>query len=807
MKKAQRTDLFREMWNTKNRFLSILCIVALGVAFYAGVRSAEPDMQLTVDSYYDDMNFFDLRILGTQGFTAEDVEVISQVEGVRHVEGSYAIEAFIASEDSKFVANVFSVGEELNTFQVVEGKLPEKENECFMDEMFMEEQGYALGDTITLQTGNDTVPMEAMLKEQTYTIVGYGDYAQYLNYSRGTASIGTGSVDYFIGLPKSCFLSPVYTGIYVNTTGTKELNCYEKSYEDKVNQVAGRLETLAKEKEAQWYVLDRNTIESYVEYGMDANRIGAIGNVFPVIFFLVAALVSLTTMTRMVEEERIEIGTMKALGYGKASIISKYLYYAFFASFIGSIVGALIGSKVLPSVILQAYGMMYVNIPKQLTPINFSYSLLAIGLGVVCTVAATVIACYKELLATPAKLMRGAVPKQGKRVLLERIPFLWKRFNFTWKATTRNLIRYKKRFFMTVFGIGGCMALIMVGYGLRDSIQAIVDNQYATIWTYDAYATIEEGDQTQLQELGKNIEDHEKVEQTLYTMVTSKEVTANGVTKTANLFVPNSLEELTSFVVLKDRVTKKHYQIEEDGVVVTEKLAKLLELKVGDTITIDLDSYENCTAKITAIAENYMNHYVYMTKAYYEKLMGKEPSYNQLYMKLNDIDEKQKEELGKQLLGQEHIQSVTFVTELDQKVKDMMKSLDMVMWVLISSAGLLAFIVLYNLNNINMMERRRELATIKVLGFYDGELAGYVYRENGILTIVGIGFGVVLGIFLHRFIIQTCEIDIIMFGRQIQGMSYLYSILITIFFAIIVNGSMFWKVKKIDMVESLKSVE
>lgn len=806
MKKAQRTDLFREIIKSKNRFLSIFCIVALGVAFYAGVRSSEPDMQASADQFYDDTNFFDIRIVSPNGLTQEDVEMIKKTEGIKDIQGSYSADVMIQSKDKQSITTLITVSDEVNQLTVKEGRLPQKADECFMDEMFMDGNDYEIGDRITIVSGTD-MAIENSMETDTYTIVGYGDYAQYLTWGRGSASIGDGKVDYFMGVLPESFRLPVYTSIYATVEGAKALNCYSDEYEDKVAIVKDRIEEHAKENQFPWYVLDRNSVETFVEYGMDANRIGAIGKVFPAIFFLVAALVSLTTMTRMVEEERIQIGTMKALGYGKWSIIAKYLWYALVASLVGSILGAIVGSKVLPGVILKSYGILYVNIPKNLTPFNMRLSLIAITMGVCTTVFATIAACYKELLASPAKLMRGTAPKQGKRVLLERVTFVWKRLSFTQKSTVRNLIRYKKRFFMTVLGIGGCMALIIVGFGLRDSIQQIVNNQYTTIWTYDAYLAIEENMQEDRTQLTNEIEQQGYVKEHLYTLVSSKEVEAGQKKRSVYLFVPETLEGIDDFVVLKNRVTDKRYHIQDDGVIITEKLSKLLDIGVGDEITLDMDETTKYQVKVTAIAENYMYHYVYMSKQYYEKLTGKQPNFNQLYLKLNNLSKEQVQECSNTLMKNPSIKSLTMVDELEDKVQDMMKSLDLVVWVLIISAGLLAFIVLYNLNNINIIERRRELATIKVLGFYDGELAGYVYRENVILTLVGIALGVILGIILHQFIIQTCEIDMIMFGRTIRGISYVYSSVITIIFAVLVNVSMLWKLKKIDMVESLKSVE
>ena len=513
-------------------------------------------------------------------------------------------------------------------------------------------------------------------------------------------------------------------------------------------------------------------------------------------------------MTRMVEEQRTLIGVMKALGYGKGAIAAKYILYALSASLIGSILGVLVGEFLLPQVILSAYGMLYLNLPVRLTPLNLPYGLMSTGIAVACTTSATVFACFKELMAGPAVLMRPAAPKQGKRVFLERVSFVWNRLSFTSKSTVRNLFRYKKRFFMTVFGIGGCMALLMVGFGLRDSIHAIIKNQYRNIWVYDAYATIDdhaEADKRdRLKELAVSTDGIQSVLEIRQILI---DVEAAGVTKSATLFVPQSTAGLEEFIILRDRTTGERYELRDDGVIINEKLATMLGLSPGDTITIKDGDTRRYSAAVAAVSENYLNNFLYMTPALYEALYGSEPVYNNLFMNLEEGSSLTEEALGNLLLSQDGVTGVTLVSSLHEQVENMMSSLDLVVWVLIVSAGLLAYVVLYNLNNINITERRRELATLKVLGFYDMEVAEYVYRENVLLTVCGCLFGVAFGFILHRFVILTLEVDMIMFGRAIQPLSYALSILITFFFAAFVNFIMYFSLKKIDMVESLKSVE
>ena len=562
----------------------------------------------------------------------------------------------------------------------------------------------------------------------------------------------------------------------------------------------------------EWYVLDRNYITTCVAYAQDSERIGNIGNVFPVIFFLVAALVSLTTMTRMVEEERVQIGTLKALGYSKSSIAAKYVMYAFLATMLGGTIGALIGQIIFPAVIMNAYKIAYVTLTDFVTPIHLKYSLISMIAAVVSTTAATLAACYKELLAAPAELMRPAAPKIGKRVFLERVTFIWKHLNFSNKAAVRNLFRYKKRLFMTILGIGGCMGLLLVGFGLKDSIMTIGDRQYNFIHTYQVKMTLADAD---TDEEKQEVLDSVLKEPTTKAAMLSHESTIdaccdiNGEKKQSTyLFIPSKAEELDEFVSLQNRISGEKYTLGDEGVVISEKLATLLDISEGDDIYLEVSSLNYKPVKVTHIAENYYSHYVYMTPKCYRSLFGKDVAYDEIFVVNKDAEDTSYEnDFSAKYLDTSAVSGITFTRTISDRIESMITSMNIVTYVLVVSAGLLAFIVLYNLNNINISERQRELATLKVLGFYDGEVSMYVFRENIMLTVLGTVFGIFFGMWLHRFVILTAEIDIMMFGRQIYTKSYIYSILLTIGFSIIVNIAMHWKMKKIDMVESLKSVE
>ena len=556
-----------------------------------------------------------------------------------------------------------------------------------------------------------------------------------------------------------------------------------------------------------WYVFDRSSIPEYSGYGDNAERIAALSVVFPSIFFLVAALISLTSMTRMVEEQRVQIGTLKALGYSNRAIMGKYLGYALLATGGGSIFGVLVGEKIFPYVIIVAYKIMYVHIPHVLIPYHWGYGILATVIAIGCTGAATLMACYKELVAQPAVLMRPEAPKVGKRTWIEKVPFLWKHLSFSWKSSLRNLFRYKKRFFMTIIGIGGCMGLLIVGYGLRDSISSVAKIQYDNLQTYDASVYMaDDMEEDTREELEAYLSKNEKV--AVHTSVHMSSITTQYEDEEvdAYLTVISDMDLVEQFFVYRDRVSKERYKLSDDGVIISEKTAKMLGAKVGDKILLTEEGMNEKKVKIDAICENYVSHYVYMTDALYQQIYKEEAFRNNLLIK-TDADKKSLQKIGEEILTYDSILNVQYTEDLSSKLNDMLTALDSVMIVLIVVAGMLSFVVLYNLNNINITERRRELATLKVLGFYDTEVAMYVYRENILLTLVGALVGCGIGKFLHYFTISTVEVDAAMFGRIIYPTSYLIAALFTIGFSVFVNWIMYFKLKKINMVESLKSVE
>lgn len=595
--------------------------------------------------------------------------------------------------------------------------------------------------------------------------------------------------------------------------GENEYNTAKKEAEDAIAEAEEKLADAQEEANSleipKWYIDDRSSLPEYSDYGDNADRIRNIGRVFPVLFFLVAALISLTTMTRMVEDQRTQIGTLKALGYTKRAIAGKYLGYALLATLGGSVLGILVGEKILPYIIITAYGIMYHHMSAQIEiPYQMHYALIGSATAVCCTLAATFSACARELKETPASLMRPASPREGKRVLLEHIPFLWKHLSFTWKSTIRNLFRYKKRFFMTIVGISGCTALMLVGFGLQDSIMDIGSLQYGQLQHYDATVIQDEdASEDEKARLSEFLATDGRIQESIH--VYFQKMTASRAEEQRDIYVivPEQTEGFSELVTMRDRQSKEEYRLEDAGAVISEKTAKLLEATVGDTIDLQVEDGISGQVKIGAICENYMSHYLYLSPQAFQEAFGETAEYSDSLVIFQKEYQDNPEEVGRDIMNYPAALSISYTGSIASQLENMLSSLDAVILVLIISAGMLAFVVLYNLNNINISERERELATLKVLGFFDGEVSAYVFRENVLLTLIGAAMGAGLGIPLHRFVIVTVEVDAAMFGRNIYPPSFIYSILFTIGFSAVVNIVMHFKLKQIDMVESLKSVE
>lgn len=594
--------------------------------------------------------------------------------------------------------------------------------------------------------------------------------------------------------------------------GEEELAQNEKEFQEKIQEAEGKLddakEDISKIENPKWYILDRTGNAGYNSFIQDTKSVENIAKVFPIVFFLVALLISLTSMTRMVEEQRTQIGTLKALGYRKIQIASKYVIYASLATLMGGILGMGVGFALLPSVIWKMYQMMYQITDK--IQLNFHLGIGGIGLALIsiCIIGATLYSVLKELVNTPANLMRPKAPKMGKRVLLEKIPFIWKHLSFSRKVTVRNIFRYKKRFLMTIIGILGCTSLILVGFGLRDSIQSIMPSQFGKVFQYDMQIALKTSiEEKSKQDAIEKIQQKAEINAILETYMKSSTITYQEREEEVQIIVPKEESQLEGIINLMDSKTGEKVRLKDNEICLTDKVAQLLGVKVGDTLSLKNGNEDVVEVKISNIVENYISHYVYMSKETYENLYKTAYETNVLFTKNQELNEEQEEQLATELMSQNEIATVSRIATTMNMLDDTMKSLNYVVIILIVSAGLLAFVVLYNLSNVNISERIRELATIKVLGFYDKEVHSYVTRETVLLTAIGIVLGLVAGYFLNYFIMGTCEINMLRFKKIVEPMSYVYAILITIVFTLIVNRVTFFALKKIDMIESLKSVE
>ena len=828
-------NLLREIKRTFTKFLSIFAICARGVAFFAGIRATSPDMKEAGDRLYNTYNLSDISVISTSGLTADNIRDLESIEGIQAVRASLFVDAMARGTDEKeknlrlysmpiklkseYAPLIDLIPDygidtspeyEMNGVEIVSGRMPLNDTETALDYTLEGSLVKQLGDEITLTTSGGTV---------TLRVVGFIRSPMYISmFERGTSSIGNGTSDGFayasgnaissLGtkLPVMSLLNTYYTRADIVISGKEGLSAYSDEYEALVNEVTDRIEDYASTQSGTWYIQDRSGNPGYSDYSENTDRIAAVGDVFPLIFFIVAALVCLTTMTRMVEEQRIEMGTMKALGYGGWQIAMKYAVYAMSACISGGVVGAIIGFKLFPYVIMKGYSIMY-YLGKLETPYRADIAFMAIAAMAVCTAAATFSACYASLKEVPATLMRPKAPKAGRRVLLEKIPFIWKKLSFTSKVTVRNLFRYKKRFFMSVIGIAGSGALLVTAFGLNDSIFGIIEKQFGDIWQMDVQAYVYEAmPLADMQELlGKNPA-NDDFDSVMFCLDSQMECKNGGRSQSGvHLLGVESAESMGGRVSLHNGGTP--VTLDDSGVVVTAKLAETLSIKAGDEINMRTGG-EDHLMRVIGVADNYVYHYVYITAAYYETVFGKAMQYNGFMGNLKDgLTDETMDAMSTQLLSDSRMYTVRTIGSIYDSVWDSLSILNYVVLVLILGSGMLTFVVMLNLTNINIGERMRELATLRVLGFYDKEMYAYIFRENNALSVIGAFVGLLFGKIMHLFVIRTCEVDMVMFVRSAKPLSYVYAFALTIAFSLIVNLLMRPKVRAIDMVESLKSAE
>lgn len=1072
-------DIFREIKISLGRFLSILCIVAIGVAFFAGIKASAPDMKNSADTYFDKYNVQDIQVYSTIGLTKKDVAAIKKIKGVKSVQPSFSMDTLSQIDSTQMVIKVISYGidQKMNKIRVVEGRMPERENECLVEASSATNKLYGtfhIGDTIKLQSGTDEA-LSKSLKHTKYKIVGTCYNPNYLSYEKGSSNIGSGTVNSFIYIQNTNVLKDYYTEVDVCVKGAKDLDCYSDEYfdvvdpvlkkikkisnkqidariqsyqseldekkqeatdkfkdaenqfndaqnkidsglseiqsnelklqnsKDQINQgwneyyanlqlldniptlqnaiaqieesekklpellsqkeqvenglqqinaegdlntkrtliqnaidfidialkklenypdssdaetiriklnekkellqgqlslidqaiakkaeleailpqiqsgieqiqagVAKKAElqsqlnqllnaknelnnayvslingqaqyedgvskiedaknelnksieqlTLSKAEfniqkhdalrelsdaqleidkmEGKWIVLDRNSHYSYRDYGACADRMDGIAKVFPVFFFLVAALVCMTTMTRMVDEQRNEMGTLKALGYSKLQIASKYIIYALIASILGSILGCSLGMYLFPTVIFNAWNTLY-NIDQIKFLFQPGLILLASGSVTGITLLATLYSIYSELIEMPSQLMRPKAAKAGKKILLERITFIWKRLSFLQKVTARNIFRYKKRFFMTIIGIAGCSALLVAGFGINDSISDIVNQQYNVIYHYDATVSAKTSEITSQIKSLKGVKDvYEEDHLAVTTKIENKDISTT-------VHIVSNDKKFKDFCTLFNG--NKEFDLDDSSVLISQKMGTKLNKKAGDTIKIKDANNKVIKAKIKGVFTNYVGHHIYASESLYKSWNTNAKTTHIYLIKSKKTTKKFERNLGNKIMNIDGVQSVTFYSSLQKNFKDMIKSISYIVVVLVISAACLAFVVLYNLSNVNISERKHEIATIKVLGFTRKEVDAYINRETILLTILGSLIGLGIGIGLHHLIMNLAEMDDIMFGRTINSISYVISFVMTIGFSAIINLFMHKKLNNIQMVESLKAVE
>lgn len=902
MRKAVFKDFIRNIKGSLGRFFAIMAIVAIGVAFFAGVTASSGDMKHSSDSYYDEYNMNDIRILSSIGFTSQDIEAVSKVYGVKAVYKTNTHDVLVDYDGRENVAHISGVpvgkasddDSYINQLRIKEGRLPQNDKECVV-KYEDTRKSMQVGDVISFKSGTED-DINDTFKDTEYTVVGIVYTPCYVSYDLGSSGIGNGHINYCIYVGDDEFKNNYYTECYAVIDGAKDMDTYSDEYKKLIDKYADDIKAISKERldirkqtvideytrakadkkeelletikknvedsiteqyqayypgmdvsamiapyvktayekavaqfdfdavnaeydkkmnetladsdSWEWYVLTRESSYSFRDYESSANRMKAIATVFPLFFIIVAGLVCLTTMTRMVEEERGLIGTYKALGYGKATIALKYVIYAFLASLTGAVIGCAAGLRLFPYIIYESWNIIY-QMPAIKYASHTILSVVAVASLILVTLIATLYSCYNELSEVPSALMRPKAPKNGKKILLEHT-FIWKHLSFTKKVTMRNIFLYKKRFFMTVIGIAGCGALITAGFGIKDSVQSIIDNQYGQIIHYDNILVFNKNaDSDARNNLSDKISSDEYYKSSLMDYAYTAEVKIPGSADdySTEITVVNDTSAYMDYVTFRTRRSKKTIELDDSGVIISEKLAKDLNVKEGDNVLIHDEDNKQATVKVSGIMEMYINNYIFMTSEYYSQVFGYTPDNNRILGILTSDGDDIQSVIGDRYLTDNNVKSLTFVKANITRFENMIQSLDLVTWVLIISAGMLAFVVLYNLTNVNISERIREIATIKVLGFYDREVGEYVYRENIILTLIGGVFGLLLGMALHAYIMTTIELDGVMFGTKINISSFLISYGITILFSLLINIFMYPSLKKIPMVESLKSVE
>ena len=870
MKNRLITNSLRTIKKNKARFFSLLVITILATFTYTGINSTYSDFKKSIDKFYDIHNHYDIKLQSDKGMSLNDVEYIKNVEGVKEVEGVHSVDALINLPEEEAVINLASYSSTIDTLDVISGRLPSSENEIVVEENLLKKNDLELGCLLNINSSElfySSFTVVGTVRSSLYinstktsqkrgnSSLGIGviNYYSFVLPSSFNQNYYTALYVTVEGAKEKVTATKEYTSLVDKVNAniekvkeereksreeeikaslrnqvatlkdqldaletqlnmmdknsqeyavllqqyTSSLSEYNLAYEAFTNQINGLYEEIDNIKSPTYYINDRSDYATYKEFLDDAQSIKNLGQVFPLVFFIVATLISLISMSRLVEDERSEIGTLKSLGFSSLHIIIKYVFFALVASILGGIVGSLAGAYIIPAMIYEIYTILF-DVPTMVLSLEWVVVVIPLVISCLCIVGATLYTAYRVLKEKPTELLRPKAPKKGKRILLEKVSFIWNKINFSNKITIRNIARYKKRVFATIFGIVGCTALMLTGFGLKDSLSGLAGKQFGDIFDFDAMVLVKE-----VSDSGEgNVFDNK-----LITQKTSVQLINGTVSNTnINWTVVENNETLDSFVSLHEKKTNKKVSLEAGKVVITNKLAEIKHLSVGDTIELKDSSNKSACFEVSGIVEMYFNHYVFMDRDTFENAsFSYKP--NCLYLQCDSLSSEEKDDLAKTLLAEENVLSVQFIDDMVENVDDMLSSLNNVVYILIVLAALLSFVVLYNLSNINIHERKREIATLKLLGFYNHEVDSYITKENIILTIVGIAFGLFGGYFLTAFVLKTVEIEMASFVLDINLSSYFISASLAFIFTIIVNIITHFSLKKIDMIESLKSVE
>lgn len=819
MKTKLLKHIFMKIKDNYKRFLSLICMAFLGVGFYAGIQSSSPDMLKTLDNFYDENNVYDISVISNVGLTEDDLLKLSKIKNVELAINIQEKDTYLEIEENNYVVKLIEYNSQMNNVYIKEGRLPKNNNEVSVDNALLENNNLKLGDSITIDG-------------KKYSIVGNVISPLYFSAERPNSNLGSGKVDYYIYVYNGFLDLEAYSNIYITVKGAKKYLTNSDSYKKLINNVKKDID-LIKDKQQdirydelysdiietsemygisidesnfikpKWYIYDRLDNTSYKELINASDNLKKIGNIFPIIFFAISVLVSLISMMRMIEEDRVENGTLKSLGYNSFHITLKYVIYSLLATTIGSSVGAIFGSYMIPSVIWNIYTKIFF-IPKFIYLLKSDYNALGLWICILCICGTSVIVCIKNLREVPANLMRPKAPKSGKKILLERINFIWKKLKFSDKITIRNIFRYKSRVITTVLGIAGCTSLILAGFGLKDSIKDVTDFQFNNIIKYDKLLMTNES--INQIDIEKELLNDDKVENFTNVNTQNIKVLFNDEEQEVTMITPDDFNSISKSISLIDLKTNNVIDnISDNSCIISEKTAKLLDIDVGDKISLLDNDNNKYDIKVSYIIKNYINQYLYINKNTYNNLFNNY-KINSILISLKDEDKNSKE-FDKKYISNGYALTIVDNDDMKNSMNDMLGSIDSIVAILIIAAASLAFVVLYNLSNINISERKREIATLKVLGFYPSEVDKYINRETVLLTILGIVIGLLFGSYLSHFIISTCEPDYIMFDRHVYTLSYFYSLFITVIFTIIVTIVTHFNLKKINMVTSLKNVE